>query len=67
MKKYIFQCRYCGSILFKGDSPIISLMGVEIKCPNNRCGKILMRESDIIVSTEKKLNNKIKKVRYKKH
>ena len=48
--KYLFQCQYCGGILFKGNDPAFKILPIEIKCPS--CKKIL-KEDDIIINKVK--------------
>jgi len=52
--KFLVQCKSCGAILLKTENPIISMLEIEIKCPNHNCKKILKLPDDAIVNPEKK-------------
>ncbi len=52
-QKYLIQCKYCGTILFKAENPAISVFAVEIKCPNSYCKKILKLPRDIQITLDK--------------
>ncbi len=59
MSRYLFQCGYCGSLLFKSNNPAVSLMDIEIKCTNRNCGKIIKNFDEIIVNREKEADGKV--------
>jgi len=48
-KKYLIQCKFCGSPLFKSDTGI--LFNTQIKCP--KCKKILNLPEDVVVTLDK--------------
>lgn len=57
MKHYLFQCGFCGAILFKANNASTILQDIEIKCPNPNCKKILKRQ-DITINVEERKHQK---------
>lgn len=51
-KKYLIQCRCCGTILLKVENPTVSMFDIEIKCPNLNCKKMLKLPGDAIVTLD---------------
>ena len=52
-QKYLVQCKYCGRILLKARHTVITVLEIEIKCPNPKC-KILLKMPDGVVITRLK-------------
>jgi phage FluMu protein Com len=50
-KKYLIQCCYCGTLLFKSEAGIF--FNIQIKC--SKCKKIIKTPEDVIVTLSKNL------------
>ena len=50
--RYIVQCRFCGSILFKTNDIVAGVMAIEIKCP--QCKKIIKIPENIVITVDKR-------------
>ena len=57
--KYLVQCKFCGSILFKTNDAVAGVLTMEIKCPNIKCKKILKIPEDIIITLERKRGKRV--------
>jgi phage FluMu protein Com len=49
IKKYLIQCHYCGTLLFKSETGIF--FNTQIKCP--KCKKIVKVPEDIVITLSK--------------
>ncbi len=54
MKKYIIFCRHCGAVLMKTENNIISVLLIEIKCPNKKCKRLLRFPEDVLIELKEK-------------
>jgi len=55
-KKYLIQCKFCGSPLFKSDTGI--LFNTQIKC--SHCKKIIHIPEEIVMTLDKGSWKKVK-------